>query len=81
MSMDLWEQLAEREVPAPPPTFERQLHGRLNKALLALHLADLLLKGMAFAIGHFAQAVLHLLAVTCTGRLQSGLPRRGEKNK
>ena len=80
MSMDLWEQLAEKEVPAPPPTFERQLHGRLNKALVVLHLADLLFKGMVFAVAHFAQAVFHLLAVTLTGRLQSGVPRRKDKN-
>jgi hypothetical protein len=78
MSTDLWEQLAEAEVPAPPPQFEREVHRRLNKALLVMHLADLFLKGMAFAIGHFAQAVLHLLAVTFTGRLQAGLPRKNE---
>ncbi len=78
MPIDIWDQLAESEVPMPPPQLEREVHRRLNKALLVMHLADLFLKGMLFAMGHFAQAVLHLLAVTFTGRLQALLPRKKE---
>ena len=80
MPIDLWEQLAEREVPEPPPQLARDVHRRLNKALLAMHLADLFLKGMAFAMGHFAQAVAHLAALTITGRMQAASPRK-EDNK
>jgi hypothetical protein len=78
MSTDLWEQLAETEVPAPPREFDRDVHERLNKTLLAAHLADLLLKGMFFAIGHFALAVLHVLTFTITGRWYAALPREKE---
>lgn len=76
MTTDIWEQLAEREVPAPPPKLEREVHRRLNKALLVMHLADLFLRGMAFGVGHFAQAVAHLLARTFTGRPNAGLPHK-----
>ena len=79
MSTDLWEQLAEAEVPAPPGEFDAQVHERLNKTLLAVHFADLLLKGIFFAVGHFALAVLHLLAFTLTGHLYATLPRGKEK--
>jgi hypothetical protein len=79
MSTDLWEQLAEAEIPAPPPQFERQVHQRLNQTLLAVQLADLLLKGMFFAIGQFALAVLHLVSVTLTGRLSAALPMKKQE--
>jgi hypothetical protein len=79
MSTDLWEQLAEREVPAPPPQLARDVHRRLNKALLAMHLADLFLEGMAFAMAHFAQAVVHLIGLTFTGRMQP--VSRKDRNK
>lgn len=75
MAMDLWEQLAQQDVPAPPPPqeFDQQVHRRLNKLLLLMHLADLLFRGLVFGIAHFAQAVLHLLAVTVTGNLNAVL--------
>ena len=75
MSTDLWEQLADREVPTPPREFDRHVHQRLNKALLAMHATDLLLRGLAYSIGHFAQAVIHLLTFSITGKLDSSLPR------
>jgi hypothetical protein len=81
MATDLWEQLAESEVPAPPREFDRQFHERLNKALLAVQLSDLYLKGMFFAVGHFALAVLHLLTLTVTGDLLAALPSKKEKPK
>ena len=64
MPSDLFDQLAEAEVPAPPPEFDSCVHERLNKSLLATQLLDLALHGTLYALGHFAQAWMHLLMTT-----------------
>ena len=74
MSTDLWAQLANSDVPAPPAEFDRQVHGRINKNLLVQHLLDLGLQGMLFALGHFALAWLHLVILTLTGKVET--PRK-----
>jgi hypothetical protein len=65
---DFLEQLAEIEVRDPPPEFDRQLHERLNRLLLAQHLADFLLGGVPWAIVHFFRGVVDFFAVTLTGK-------------
>jgi hypothetical protein len=64
MPFDLFDQLAQQEVPPPPSEFERGVHERLNKRLLWTHLIDLATGGLAHAVGHFAQAWLHLVMTT-----------------
>lgn len=74
MSTDFLERLAEAEVPPPPGELTRDVHSRLNRVLLAVHLVDLALRGMACAVVQFARPVGHLLALTLTGRV--GAPPR-----
>ena len=67
MPQNLLEQLGQQQVPAPPVKLRRELRERMNTTLIALHLADFVLRGLPFAVMHFAQALGGLLAYTLTG--------------
>lgn len=73
MATDLFERLAELEVPPPPEAeqFDRQLHQRVNRSLVAAQFTDLVVGGLPFAALHFARALVGLLAFTITGRYDS----------
>jgi hypothetical protein len=43
----------------------------VNRSLVTWQLIDLLVRGMPWALGHFAQAVLGCLAFTLTGRYET----------
>lgn len=49
---DILEQLAELEVREPPPDFDRRLHERVNRMLLAQHLIDFIVGGIAWGVVH-----------------------------
>ncbi len=71
MASNLLEKLAELEVPPPPAHFDEQLHERVNRGLVVSHFVDLLLRGMPWAMLHFARALVGLIALTLTGRYDS----------
>jgi hypothetical protein len=60
MAIDLFEQLADLEVPPAPSSeeFDRQLHERVNRSLVTGQLIDLGVKGMPFALLHFVRALV-----------------------
>ena len=68
MNHDFLEQLAQFDVPEPPVEFDRQLHGRMNQWLLVQQVIDLALRGVPWAILHFARALVGLGAFSITGR-------------
>jgi hypothetical protein len=72
MATDLFERLAELEVPPPPEAeqFDRQLHERLNRLLVVRQITDLVASGLPFALLHFARALVGLLTLTLTGRYE-----------
>jgi hypothetical protein len=70
MPRDLLEELADAPVPPVPATFNRALHDRLNRRLLAGHLIDLGLRGTGYTLGHFARAMAGLFAFTATGKFE-----------
>lgn len=70
MSRDFLEQLAEAPVPAVPVTFNRALHERLNRRLLAGHMLDLALRGMGYTLGHFARAMGGFFILTLSGKFE-----------
>jgi len=76
MATDLFERLAELPVPPPPESFTTALHQRLNRRLLASHLADFAFSGFGFAIWHLAEAFGGLMRLTLTGQLK---PRQGDE--
>jgi len=71
MATDLFERLAELEVPPPPEAFDQQLHQRVNRALVAAQLVDLLVRGLPWATLHFARAIVGFIALTITGHYDS----------
>jgi hypothetical protein len=73
---DLFEQLADRDVPPPPVDFDRRLHGRLNKHLLALHVAEFALRVVPYGMAVLGRAVLGFVSVTLTGRHQADRTKR-----
>jgi hypothetical protein len=68
MADDPFEMLAHLEVRQPPPEFDRQLHERLNRALLIQHTVDFLLHALPWAVGHFARAMAAAVLYTLSGR-------------
>jgi hypothetical protein len=70
MATDLFDRLAELEVPPPPEAdeFDRQLHQRVNRSLVAGQLTDLVVGGLPWALVHFLRALVGLATFTCTGR-------------
>ena len=72
------EALAAQDVPAAPLEFDRQLHRRLNQALLLQQVLDLVLRAMPWAIVHFARAVAGAIDYSLTGRFHD--PEDEERN-
>jgi hypothetical protein len=77
MSIDLFEQLAEQEVPPVPQTLSRGVHRRLNRALLVLHVVEFVLCALPYALVHFGRAVRGLFVQSISGRY----PDDGDKPK
>jgi hypothetical protein len=71
MTPDLIEQLAKSPVPSVPETLEPQIHQRVNDWLVLLHLGDLLLRGLPYAMWQFARAVAALIVFSVKGRFPS----------
>jgi hypothetical protein len=70
MATDLFEQLAEAPVPAPPPSFDSGWRQRLNRRLLAGQLLDLAVRGFGSAMWHLARAGVGLVILTLTGKFE-----------
>jgi len=68
MAPNLLEQLAELEVPPPPPQFDAQLHENVNRALLATQIVDLFVSALPWALLQFGQAFLGFVSFTVTGK-------------
>jgi len=75
----LLEQLAQLEVPAPPPQFDRQLHARLNRTLVVQHLADLALRIMPGAMTEMAKAAFALAVYSLAGRFDLRVAEKRKK--
>ena len=74
MAQDIFEQLADWDVPPPPAQFDQQVHQRVNKTLLLVHLVDLAVRGMPWAMLHFGRAVVGLLLLTLRGHFVPDAP-------
>jgi hypothetical protein len=70
MPRDFLEELAEAPVPPLPDTFNRALHERLNRRLLAGQMLDLGLRGVGYCALHFARALGGFVALTFTGTFE-----------
>jgi len=70
MPRDFLEELAEAPVPPPPDTFNRALHERINRRLLAGQMLDLALRGIGYCFLHFGRALAGFFALTVLGRFE-----------
>lgn len=68
MAHDIFEQLAKVEVPPEPPKLDVEFRQRLNKSLLMTHLLDFTLHALPQAALGMLSSVMHLIALTITGR-------------
>lgn len=78
MPPDILDQLGETPVPPPPKQFDSLVHERLNRRLTVGHVADLAFNGFPYAALHFGRALLGLIALTTTGRME-GDPKKPKK--
>ena len=68
MATDLFDKLAETDVPPAPARLDRAVHQRLNKVLVAGHLIDFVLRALPYAAMHMLAGLAHWLALTISGR-------------
>jgi hypothetical protein len=68
MATDLFEQLAEQEVPPVPENLSRGVHRRLNRALVVLHLVEFTLCVLPYCVASFSRAVIGFFVQTISGR-------------
>lgn len=73
MSRDVFEKLAEWEVPPAPEQFERRVHERINESLIASHLAEFVLGALPRTAATLADGVGHLLWAMLGGQ---AVPRK-----
>lgn len=74
MSNDPWQQLAAVDVPPLPAHLESEVHQRLNKRLLVVHLSEFALRVAPYAIGQLLPGLVSWLTFTLTGKFEP--PRR-----
>ncbi len=71
MAIDLFDKLAEMDVPPPPARFDEQLHQKVNRSLAIGQALDLVFGALPWALGEFARAFVGFLMYTVTGRYES----------
>ncbi len=71
MVNDVFELLAESDIPPPPPSFDRQLHERVNRSLLLVQLMDLVFGALPWAAMHLARAFMGLVTLTVSGKFEA----------
>jgi len=76
MTNDLLERLAESEIPPLPADFDREVHDRVNDALMFAHFAEFGLRVLPYALVHMAQALIGLLTLTLSGRFPADASTR-----
>lgn len=76
MASNLFDRLAELEVPPPPAQFDTQLHERMNRSITRTQLVDLATGGMPWAMLQMSRALLAFVSFTLTGRYESDPKKR-----
>jgi hypothetical protein len=71
MATDLFDQLADLEVPPPPVEFDRNLHERLNRSLTTQQIFDLGLRALPCAGIELLRALAGFISLTITGAFPS----------
>ena len=70
MASNLFDRLADLEVPPPPAQFDQQLHERVNRSLVVGHVVNLVFDALPWALTHFARALVGAATYTLAGRYE-----------
>lgn len=65
---NLLEELTQVAVPPPPVNMQRGVHERLNHWLATSQLIELVVHGFAYAVYHFAPAVVGAIVYSIAGK-------------
>ncbi|MCA9246891.1 MAG: hypothetical protein KDA42_07235 [Planctomycetales bacterium] len=76
MSSDLFEQLAEIDVPPIPDHLDQPVHDQVNRWLLVVQLGEFVLRCLPLAAWTFCRAVFCFVLFTLTGIFPSETKRR-----
>ncbi len=76
MATDLFERLADLDVPPPPAQFDTQLHERVNRSLVLGQLMDLFFGAVPWAVVEMSRALFGAALFTLTGRYEKPKRRR-----
>lgn len=71
-----FDQLSETEVPTPPADMANQVHHRLNRVLMVIHVGDFLLRAAPAAVLLFIKPALAFFRYSFTGRFGQPTRRR-----
>lgn len=77
---DLFDRLADRDVPPPPQGLRRGIHVRLNRWLVVLQTAEFVCCAVPYSVGAFAKSLLGWIVLTLSGRhvVERPQPRRSD---
>ena len=70
MATDLFDHLAEDNIPEPPDSFDQEFHARLNRTLLTVQTFEICIGALPCLLQHFSQAVLGAIRLTMTGEYE-----------
>jgi len=80
MNGELIEELAEAHVPPVPESFDRDVHLRVNRLLVTVHLLDFVLRATPQVALEFMRATAALARYTLAGDY-GGRPGAGQKEE
>ena len=80
MATDLFDHLAEENVPEPPGQFDQEVHSRLNRTLLTFQLFEIFIRTFPCFLKYFGAAVAGAICFTATGRYHKTNIKANEDN-
>ena len=70
MATDLFDHLAEENIPEPPDGFDQEFHERLIRTLLTVQTFEMCIRALPWFFRHFGQAVVGAIRFTMTGQYE-----------
>ena len=70
MATDLFDHLAEDNIPEPPDGFDQEFHARLNRTLLTIQTFEMCIRALPWFLRYFSQAVVGAIRFTMTGQYE-----------
>jgi len=79
MATDLFDRLAEEQIPEPPDRFDQEFHARLNRTLLTVQIFEMCIRTLPWFLVHFGQAVAGAIRYTMTGQYRTATHKYEDK--